>query len=347
MKDLARSGSGNVVLARMLTKRVAEISQLAMKPNTIDAYGSDWAMWTAFAKHMDIPHFPAAAEHVAAFVAACADGLIFNKTAMGEVVTDGGFDPERKRKYFTLKRYVTAISSIHRQAEKPFDRGNRMLKDVLLGLRKQKPRKQRRVKPLTADLVLHVVAAMPSDTAALRDRAMLLLGVATGMRRAELVGLSFNKLGNGYGVMSIDADGVLIELYESKTGTGEIDAIFVPNGVAADAIREWVRTVRLSDGEPVFMRVYSGGNVVRKRLNQQSVAIIVKRRLAAAGVDPKGFSGHSLRAGLVTSARMAGIANWDIQQVTRHSSASTLDVYTRPIGIRKNGLATRIGLADS
>jgi len=345
MNHLASSITGDVALGQRLAKRMSEIAACAVKPRTVVAYRSDWAMWVAFAKHMEIPHSPAAGEHVAAFVTACADGLVFDRTTAGEVVTNGEINPEQERKFFTLKRYVTAISSIHRRAGKAFDSQNLLLKEVMRGLRQQKTTKQRRVKPLTVELLLDVVAAMPADNSAYRDCALLLLGVATGLRRSELVGLSLNELAGGDGILTIEEDGVLIELYESKTRTTEIETVFLPNGIAADAIRKWVAKATLHDGEPIFMRVYNGGKIIRKRLTHQSIPIILKKRLAAAGIDPNGFSGHSLRAGLVTSARYAGAANWDIQQVTRHTSASTLDTYTRVLDARQTGLAARIGLA--
>lgn len=345
MDHLVTSISGDVVLGRRLAKRMSEIAACAMKPNTVDAYRSDWAMWAAFAKHMDISDLPAAAEHVAAFVTACADGLVFSKTSSGNVVTYGEIDPARERKFFTLKRYVTAISSMHRRAGVTFDGRNVVLSDVMRGLRRQKSTIQRRVKPLTAELALDVVAAMSADNGSIRDSALLLLGVATGMRRSELVGLNLNKLADGDGVLTIEQSGLLIELYQSKSSTGDIETIFLQNGIASDAVRKWVATAQLKDGEPVFMRVLRGGKIVRTRLHNQSVAIVLKRRLSAAGIDPSEFSAHSLRAGLITSARWAGAADSEIQKVTRHRSPVTLETYTRVIDARNSGLASRIGLA--
>lgn len=345
MDHLVTSITGDVALGQRLAKRMAEIAASAMKPNSVDAYRSDWAMWAAFAKHMDITDLPAASEHVAAFVTACADGLVFSKTSAGKVVTHGKIDPACARKFFTLKRYVTAISSMHRRAGMTFDGRNVVLSDVMRGLRRQKSTVQRRVKPLTAELVLRVVAEMAADNGGIRDSALLMLGVATGMRRSELVGLSFNRLADGDGVLTIEEKGLLIELHQSKSSTGDIETIFLPNGVASDAVRKWVETAQLKGGEPVFMRVQRGGKIIRTRLHNQSVAIILKRRLAAAGFDPSEFSAHSMRAGLITSARWAGAADSEIQTVTRHRSPNTLETYTRVIDARNTGLAMRIGLA--
>lgn len=57
--------------------------------------------------------------------------------------------------------------------------------------------------------------------------------------------------------------------------------------------------------------------------------MVVKERLAAAGIDPAGYSGHSLRAGLATSAAQAGVSSWKIRQQTGHVSDAMLARYIR------------------
>jgi hypothetical protein len=59
------------------------------------------------------------------------------------------------------------------------------------------------------------------------------------------------------------------------------------------------------------------------------VALIVKRRAILAGLDPKQFSGHSLRAGFVTSAAMHGANLFKIMDVTRHKSMDVMRGYVR------------------
>ena len=64
-------------------------------------------------------------------------------------------------------------------------------------------------------------------------------------------------------------------------------------------------------------------------LSDRSVAQIVKRRAEAAGFDPSLFSGHSLRAGFVTSALHHGADILRVMDVTRHREVSTLKTYDR------------------
>ncbi|WP_442880710.1 tyrosine-type recombinase/integrase [Aurantimonas sp. C2-5-R2] len=66
-----------------------------------------------------------------------------------------------------------------------------------------------------------------------------------------------------------------------------------------------------------------------QRLSGEAVSIVVKERLTAAGFDPDGYSGHSLRAGFATSAAQAGASSWKIRQQTGHASDAMLSRYIR------------------
>ena len=59
------------------------------------------------------------------------------------------------------------------------------------------------------------------------------------------------------------------------------------------------------------------------------MALIVKRWAKAARVDSDSFSGHSLRAGFVTSALEDGADVFKVMDVTRHRAVATLREYDR------------------
>ncbi len=61
----------------------------------------------------------------------------------------------------------------------------------------------------------------------------------------------------------------------------------------------------------------------------EAVSLIVKERVAAANIDPTGFSGHSLRAGFATSAVQAGVSTLKIRATTGHASDAMLARYVR------------------
>ncbi len=66
-----------------------------------------------------------------------------------------------------------------------------------------------------------------------------------------------------------------------------------------------------------------------RRLSAEAVSLVVKARAAAVGLDPSRYAGHSLRAGLATSAAAAGVSSWKIRGQTGHASDAMLRRYIR------------------
>ena len=79
----------------------------------------------------------------------------------------------------------------------------------------------------------------------------------------------------------------------------------------------------------IFRKIDRHGRIGAKPLSGEAVGLIVRERLRAAGIDPEGYSGHSLRAGLATSAAQAGVSGWKIRQQTGHASEAMLARYIR------------------
>jgi integrase len=79
----------------------------------------------------------------------------------------------------------------------------------------------------------------------------------------------------------------------------------------------------------MFRLVDRHRRISEERLSGEAVSLVLRERLAAAGIDPTGYSGHSLRAGFATSAARAGVATWRIRQQTGHSSDVMLGRYIR------------------
>ena len=86
------------------------------------------------------------------------------------------------------------------------------------------------------------------------------------------------------------------------------------------------------------------GQVQPERLTDQSVALIVKRTVRAAGFDPAHFSGHSLRAGLATSAAAAGASERAIMVQTGHRSIAVARRYIREGSLFRENAAGEVGL---
>jgi integrase len=251
-------------------------------------------------------------------------------------------DLSQTRKLSTLRRYLATISSAHTRADHHFDRHDRAIRMVMAGLREEKGDDVRRVLPLTADML----RAMSFDDTAIgiRDKALLYLGIASGCRRSELAGLDWAVSGAGSGYIREDDRGVVLVLLRTKTGAGKPQEVAVPHGPAVEALYDWAALADLADGEPVFRSIRKGGAIQTQRLSTEAVARVVKQRCKVAGMDGGEFSGHSLRAGLITSAAEAGVERDRIKRHSRHKSDAILEGYVRIANRFKDSVVEQIGL---
>lgn len=71
---------------------------------------------------------------------------------------------------------------------------------------------------------------------------------------------------------------------------------------------------------------------------------MVKPRAEDSGLEPGPLSGHSLRAGLATSAAAAGLEKLDIQRQTCHQSVEQLRLYVRPTIVFQGNITKGVGL---
>jgi integrase len=97
---------------------------------------------------------------------------------------------------------------------------------------------------------------------------------------------------------------------------------------ACRALRAWLDRAGITAGA-IFRPIDRHGNVRERRLSGYAVGAIVKRYVERIGMDPTLYAGHSLRAGLVTSAARAGAAAWQIKNQTGHRSEAMLAGYIR------------------
>ena len=170
-----------------------------------------------------------------------------------------------------------------------------------------------------------LVKRIPDTLAGKRDKALILIGFAAALRRSELVALTLADVERA-------PDGIVLHISRSKTDQeGQGAQIAVPTGrklKPIEALDAWLSAAPITQG-PIFRRVIKGGLVSSEALDPQSVALIVKRWCRAARVDPTLFSGHSLRAGFVTSALEDGADLFKVMDVTRHREVKTLKAYDR------------------
>jgi integrase len=80
---------------------------------------------------------------------------------------------------------------------------------------------------------------------------------------------------------------------------------------------------------PVFLPIAKDERLQEARLTDRSVTKIVKAHAARVGLDPAGFSGHSLRSGFLNSAAARGAPVFKMMNLSRHKSVDTLRGYVR------------------
>jgi len=268
------------------------------------AYQGDASAFVAWCKCHGLEPLPATVDTVAAYLASLArSGL----------------------KASTITRRCAGIRYMHRVAGFEPPTGNEAIKAVLAGIRRSIGTAATRKAPATAETIRAIVAEMPTDLRGLRDRALLVLGFAGALRRSELVALDVADLEE-------TPEGLHVHIRRSKTDQeGAGDFVSIPHGSRlrpVAAVKAWLEAAGITEG-PIFRSIKKGGLVTPARLTDRSVAEIIKKRAEAAGFDPAIFSGHSLRAGFVTSALHHGADILRVMDVTRHKEVATLKTYDR------------------
>jgi len=282
--------------------------QAGVSPATRRAYRADLDHFEAWGGT-----FPAADAQIAAYIAEHATVL----------------------KVATLTRRLAAISIAHDARDLPNPVRSALVRATMRGIRRAHGAGQRQAKPLLRGDLFFVLGAMGDRPKDLRDRALLLIGFAGGLRRSELSAINCRDIEQVQ-------QGIILTIPRSKPdqeGVGR--KIGIPFGrtihCPVRALDAWLAAAQIEDG-PVFRLVDRHGRVSVGRLSGEAVSLIVQERLAAPGFDPTGYSGHSLRAGFATSATRAGVLTFKIRQQTGHASDAMLSRY-----VRDGGLGGRYG----
>lgn len=285
----------------------------AMAGETMRAYKSRFSAFSAWCADTGRASFPASPATVAAYL---------------EHLESTGHSAA------TIAQVIASISKAHAIAGAE----NPCLSEVVKAARKAS-RRRLGVAPhqkaaATVEVVRAIVGGIEGkDLAALRDKALLLVGFAGAFRRSELAALRVSDLSEEKTPEGRPV--VVVTVRKSKTdqeSAGMNKAIFAARVrdkkyCPVLALRAWISAAGLSGEDPLFPRIRKGGQIDKAApMGGDSVALIVKRRAAAAGVELD-LSGHSLRRGFVTSAINAGASERSIMNQTGHRSTTMVRRY--------------------
>lgn len=259
----------------------------------------------------DIRHFeasggiiPASPQHVAEYLAGLA----------------------QTHKAATISRRLASLSKAHR-AQGADDPGKaEIVKSTMRGIRRMIGTAQREAKPLLKEDLFAILERMGDRPKDIRDKALLLIGFAGAFRRSELVGLDRADIEQV-------RQGIVITLRQSKTDqVGAGRKVGIPFGrtkwCPVRHLADWLHQAEI-EGGAIFRVINRHCHISDVRLSGEAVSIIVRQRVKTAGFDPDVYSGHSLRAGLATSAAMAGASTMSIRRTTGHTSDAMLSRYVR------------------
>jgi len=315
---IVRGDVGAYAVATAAVSRARAYAAAAAAPATRDAYRSDWESFTAWCHSAGACALPAAPETVGAYLAVQADRLAVS----------------------TLQRRLAAIATAHRLAAHQLDTRHPAIRDVMRGIKRRHGSAQRQAAPATVDLVKSMVGTCDGSLIGLRDQALLLLGFAAALRRSELVALRVEDLEEV-------PEGIRVIIRRSKgdqAGEGQVVGVARTKTATCPvaALKAWKAAAEITEGA-LFRNMNRHGQV-GSSLSDKAVALIVKSRARAAGLDPGRFSGHSLRAGLATSAAATGVEERHIQAQTRHRSVTVLRRYIREGTLFRDNVSGKVGL---
>ena len=300
---LSRPTKGWEVTDLTADEAVEHFIRESLSENTRKAYRSDLAHFADWGGEL-----PASAVLVARYLADHADMLAPS----------------------SLARRVATLSKVHEANAWPNPCRSEIVRATMRGIKRVNGTVQDQARPLLREDLFILLNALGDDPRAKRDRALLLIGWAGGFRSSELVGLDLPDIEEV-------REGLALHLRRSKTDqTGQGRKIGIPLGrtrhCPVAALSAWLG-VLASDHGPIFRPVDRHGNVQPDRLRSDAVSTILRNRLANGGIDPEGYSGHSLRAGLATSAIKAGVPTYKVRAQTGHASDLMLSRYVRDAGL--------------
>lgn len=318
------AGSGTL---NRLIATARDYAKVSTAENTNKAYASDWKHFARWCRLKGTAPLPPSPEMIGLYLTDLTD-----PTAP---TAPTGATPSLS--VSTIERRLPGLAWHYARRGFELDRKDRHIGPVLAGIKRKHARPPLQKEAVLAEDIIAMVASLSYDLRGLRDRAILLLGYAGGLRRSEIVSLDRHKDDTleADGWVEIMDDGALLR-FRSKTGWREVE---IGRGSRehtgpVHALEQWLRFSKVNFG-PIFVRTSRDGKqVLKARLNDKHVARLIKQTVLDAGIRsdlPEKdrvalFSGHSLRAGFASSAE---VDERYVQKHLGHASAEMTRRYQR------------------
>jgi integrase len=312
------AGSGTL---DRLVDTARDYARASTADNTNKAYAADWKHFVRWCRLKGTDPLPPSPEMIGLYLA--------------DLAAPTGRSPALL--VSTIERRLSGLAWNVAQRGFTLDRRNRHIATVLAGIKRKHARPPVQKEAILPDDIRAMVATLPYDLRGLRDRALLLLGYAGGLRRSEVVSLDVGKddTPDSGGWIEILDDGAVLML-NAKSGWREVE---IGRGSSdqtcpVHALEQWLHYAKIDFG-PVFVRTSRDGkHALGARLSDKHVARLIKATVLKSDIRadlPEKdrlalFSGHSLRAGLASSAE---VDERYVQKQLGHASAEMTRRYQR------------------
>lgn len=312
------AGSGTL---DRLVETARDYARQAASENTLRAYAKDWAQFARWCRMRGTDPLPVSPQLIGLYIA--------------DLAAPTGKAPALS--VSSIERRLSGLAWGYAQRGQRMDRKDRHIATVLAGIRRKHARPPVQKAAILPEDLRDMLATLPHDLRGLRDRAILLIGFAGGLRRSEIVSLDHGKddTPDSGGWVEVLEDGILVTL-RGKTGWREVE---VARGSSdqtcpVHALEQWLHYAKIDFG-PIFVAVSRNGlKATDERLSDKHVARLIKTCAREAGLRPELsekeraalFSGHSLRAGLASSAE---VDERYVQKQLGHASAEMTRRYQR------------------
>lgn len=235
----------------------------------------------------------------------------------------------------TLDRRIASWRAFHRMKNlaSPFDAP--LVRQARAKARKAaaKPPAPKSAHPITREVLEALLGACDASLRGLRDRAILMLGWASGgRRRSEITALmradvSLKEFA--------DTGLVWIQLLESKTTARGKTPRLVLKGRAARALVLWIEMAGITDG-PLFRPISKSDRALRRKLSPDAIYQILRKRLVQAGYPQDFATPHGLRSGFLTQAALDGAPIQAAMRLSLHRSMAQAQKYYDDVDIAEN-----------
>ena len=295
-----------------------EMLALELADNTRVAYGKGWRRFLDYCveHHIDDP-LSVSPEEFARFLV----HLATSPNPLSGVIPSMG----------TVTLYKSAVNKKFIEAGKASPTNHQVVRSTLRGLARVKGSSRRKVEALREYHIEAMLQACPDTLIGSRDAAILAVGFAGALRRSEICNLDFEDV-EFLESNEDDRDRMWLTIRHSKTdqeGKGQRVAIVEGRGIRPiERLRLWLEQSGITKG-PLFQTMRRGGNLRGRAMHHSDIPRIVKNYASATGLNPEQISGHSLRAGFVTSAAAHHARLDKIMEVTRHRNPATVMGYIR------------------